>query len=161
MTASAPIAAIRHPCHASRVTVHPRHELEHLSRVARGAFSHAFMSDTKWRKLFAVLEEDALGLCQMRMKFVDVEQPAVMMLPSIGFSHTPHPYIDTIEFGPVEFRAIEWLEIPAVARLSRPSYVSDREIPQNLAQLEACLGSCGLFPIQRSDESLRIVGYSR
>ncbi|MCW4463539.1 hypothetical protein OK349_17670 [Sphingomonas sp. BT-65] len=71
------------------------------------------------------------------------------------------PYIDTIEFGPVEFRAIEWLEIPAVARLSRPSNVPDREIPQNLAQLEARLASCGLFPIQRSDESLRIVGYSR
>lgn len=97
----------------------------------------------------------------MRMKFVDVEKIAVMTLPSTGFLHTPHPYIDTIEFGPVEFRAIEWLEIPAVARLSRPSNVPDREIAQRLAQLEARLASCGHFPIQRSDESLRIIGYSR
>ncbi len=143
------------------MTVHTREELERSSRIARRAFSHAFMSDTKWRKLFAVLEDRELGLCQMRVKFIEGPQPRTMSLPTMGAGHAPHPYIDTFEFGPVEFRAIEWLEIPAVVRLPRPDNVPAREINQDLDRIEARLTSIGQFPIQRCGENLRVIGYSR
>jgi hypothetical protein len=143
------------------VTVYTKAELERLNRAARREFSHALMSDTKWRKLLAVLETDELELCQMRIKFIEVPQPRVMRLPTIGTQYVPYPYVDTIEFSLVELRAIEWLEIPAVARFPRPDNVPPREVAQDLDRVEASLASSGSYPLRRSDENLRIIGYDR
>ena len=119
------------------------------------------MSDTKWRKLFGLLDAEGLGICQVRIQFLEVSEPKLMALPTIGALHTPHPYIDTIEFGPVEFRAIEWLEVPAISRFPRPNNVPPREVVHDLDRIEAHLASSGLYPLRRSGESLRILGYER
>lgn len=156
-----PIAAIRLPCHSYGVTVHTKSELERLSRAARREFPHALMSDTKWRKLFGLLAAAELELTQLRVKFIEVSQPRMMDPPALGAQNLPQPYIDTIEFGPVELRAIEWLEIPAVARFPRPDNVPPREVAQDIDRVEAHLASSGSYPIHRSDENLRIIGYSR
>jgi hypothetical protein len=95
-------------------------DLQRASGLARREFSHAHMSDTKWRRLFAALGEADLNLRQMVVKFVGVRDARVMAFPSTTALHPPRPYIDTGEFGPIELRAIEWLEVPAIARLARP-----------------------------------------
>jgi hypothetical protein len=158
---SRPIAVVRHLCHPNSMTVHGKAELERLNRAARREFSHALMSDTKWRKLFAVLNVEGLGICQMLVKFIDVPEPRTMDLPRIGALNVPRPYIDTIEFGPVEFRSIEWLEIPAIARIPRFNNVPAREVAQDLGRIEAGLALSGLYPLRRSGENLRIIGYDR
>ena len=155
------VARANRACHAPAMAVHTREQLESLNRLARRGFSHAFMSDTKWRKLFAILENPSLELVQMRVQFIDVEAPEPMKLPTIGTDHVPRPYLDTIEFGPVELRSIEWLEIPAVARLWRPHNVPAKEVSQDLGRLEACLARSGSFLVERSGEALRILGYRR
>jgi hypothetical protein len=143
------------------VSVHTNAELERLNRAARREFSHALMSDTKWRKLFAILAEGELGLRQMLVKLIEVAEPRIMAVPPPGAAHTPWPYIDTIELGPLEFRAIEWLELPAVARFPRPNHVPAQEVPQDLDRVEAALAGAGKYPLERSGEALRVIGYSR
>jgi len=142
------------------MTIHTREELNRLSCAARRDYSHAHMSDAKWRKAFRVLEDPELALCQMRIKIIEVNVPKLMRLPTIGIEHTPRPYIDTIEFGPIEFRAIEWLEIPAVGLIPQPNNRPPREVPQEIDLLQTRLEGLGKFPVERNSDDVRLVGYS-
>lgn len=139
----------------------PRTELQRISALARREFSSAHMSDTKWRKLFAALAGADLHLCQMVVKFIEGADARAMAFPSKPALHPPRPYIDTGEYGPIELRAIEWLEIPAIARLSRPHNVPAQQVVQDLDRVESTLTSIGRFPIERSSEALRVVAYIR
>lgn len=118
------------------------------------------MSDTKWRKLFTSIEEAGIGLSQMIVKFVDHPEPKVMNFPSVASLHPPKPYIDTPEFGPIELRSIEWLDIPAVARFPRPNKVPAREVAQDLASAGAVLDRLNCNAVSEPN-SIRVIGYSR
>jgi hypothetical protein len=108
-------------------------------RLAWRGFSAAFMSDTKWRKLLAAVRDAGLGLDEMTVKFVDVDEPRRMRFPpSLS---CPSAYMDTIEFGPVALRSIEWLELAA--------------------DLEPILQPLGRFPLEPSAGRTRITGYRR
>ncbi len=71
--------------------------------------SASLMSDTKWRKVFAVLQRPEFGITQVWFKFVDAEEEKPARV-GVGL-YPPHPFIDTLEFGPVELVAIEWVRI--------------------------------------------------
>lgn len=83
------------------------HDLHKIDRFARENFSVALMSDTKWRDVMFALKFHEPALTKMTVKFIGVEQPKEMKFPPR--LQCPHAYMDTIEFGPVELRAIEWL----------------------------------------------------
>ena len=73
----------------------------------------------------------------MLVKFIDVDEPKRMRFPpSLA---CPLAYMDTIEFGPIALRSIEWLEFEA--------------------DVEAPLTLLGKFPIEKSDRDSRLVGY--
>ena len=75
----------------------------------------------------------------MSVKFIDVDEPRKMAFPA---DINLHPAImDTIEFGPVEFRAIEWLDLPI--------------------DLEPVLAPLGQFPIEAVETGSRVFGYRR
>jgi hypothetical protein len=117
------------------------------------------MSDTKWRKLFSAMDDAGVELDQVIVKFIDVPELKVMDFPSTSSLHPPMPWVDS-QFGPIELRAIEWLDIPAVARSPRLSNVPAREIAQDIAAAEAILRhlNCNFVA---SPTGLRVVGYSR
>jgi hypothetical protein len=95
------------------------------------------MSDTKWRKAFRTISGAGLGIREMLVKFIDVEEPKRMRFPpSLA---CPLAYMDTMEFGPTELRSIEWLEVEA--------------------DIEMLLIPLGKFPIEKSDRGSRLVGY--
>lgn len=96
------------------------------------------MSDTKWRKLFKAVAEARLGLDQMTVKFIGVDEPRDMRFPPSLVC--PLAYMDTIEFGPTELRAIEWLEFTA--------------------DLSELLASVGRFPLAFSEGRTRVTGYA-
>ncbi|WP_454887273.1 hypothetical protein [Sphingomonas oryzagri] len=50
-------------------------------RAARAQFSAAFMSDTKWRKAFRAIAEASVGVREMLVKFIDVDEPKRMRFP--------------------------------------------------------------------------------
>ncbi len=97
------------------MTIHKREELDRIGRLARREFSQALMSDTKWRKLFEAVGEAGLSSEQILVKFIESDEPKRMCFPDLAALHPPRPYVDTIEFGPIELRAIEWLPIPSFA----------------------------------------------
>lgn len=106
-------------------------------RAAKAGFSAAYMSDTKWREAFRAIAEASVGVREMLVKFIDVDEPKRMRFPpSLA---CPLAYMDTIEFGPTELRSIEWLEVEA--------------------DIEPLLVPLGKFPIKRSDRGWRLVGY--
>ena len=113
------------------------HDPSKISKLARKHFSSALMSDTKWRKLFSVIQLHDLGVKRMIVKFIDVDQPRQLRFPpSLA---VPHAYMDTIEFGPVELSSIEWLELPI--------------------EVESIVSPIGHFPLARVEGGARIVGY--
>ena len=111
------------------------HDATEMGRLARERFSAALMSDTKWRKLFGAVGQ--LGPGHMIVKFIDLEEPRRMRFPpSLA---CPKAFMDTIEFGPVELRAIEWLELPI-----------------NLAPI---LRPIGKFQLEPTPIGTRVIGY--
>lgn len=95
------------------------------------------MSDTKWRKLISAVGASDLSIRDVVVKFVDVEEPRRIRFPPSLATHDA--YMDTIEFGPVELRAIEWMDLPV--------------------EVEALLNALGRFPVEHAGTGLRIVGY--
>ena len=114
------------------------HDPRASGRLARANFSAAHMSDTKWRKLFSAVGEAYPEIEKMIVKFIDVDNPHTMRFPP-GL-RCPRPYMDTIEFGPTELQAIEWLELPI--------------------DLASLLTAIGKFPITISGNQTRIAGYT-
>lgn len=113
------------------------HDPSKIGRLARRQFSSALMSDTKWRKLFAAVGLPEHGVKRMLAKFIDVDEPReIAFPPSLD---CPLPYMDTIEFGPVGLRAIEWLELPI--------------------DVGPIVRLIGQFALERVDGGTRIVGY--
>jgi hypothetical protein len=108
-----------------------------VSRSARRDFSVALMSDTKWRKLFNAVIDAHAGSFKMTVKFIDAVEPQQLAFPP-NFQFHPAA-MDTIEFGPVEYRAIEWLEFPI--------------------DLEPLLKPLGQFPTQMLETGTRVIGY--
>jgi hypothetical protein len=116
------------------------------------------MSDTKWRKLFAVLLD--MNLEQIVMQFIDYEKPRLIKVSGLGM-YTPRPFLDTLEFGPIELRAIEWVEIPRIAKIPRLNNSPPAEISQDIDRVAEALSSVARFPVEHFPNELRIVGYSR
>ncbi|MGK9169809.1 hypothetical protein KXR53_26080 [Inquilinus limosus] len=108
-----------------------------VGRLARARFSVALMSDSKWRKLLAAVRDGRDDINHVMVKFIDVDEPRRMRFP-LSLS-CPRAYADTIEFGPVELRAIEWIE-----------FATD---------LTSLLDPIGRFPLELRDGQTRIIGY--
>jgi hypothetical protein len=108
-----------------------------MGRLAKARFAAAFMSDSKWRKLIAVVRDGHGSVDRVTIKFIDVDEPRQMRFPpSLS---CPRPYIDTIEFGPLELRSIEWME-----------FATD---------LMDLLNPIARFPLELREGSTRVIGY--
>jgi hypothetical protein len=80
------------------------------------------MSDTKWHKLFSVVETIP-SIEYYFLKFIrgTAEVPG---LRGLG-GNVPHTFTDTASFVPIYLREIEWLEFPALVP-RRPSEAVQR-----------------------------------
>ena len=59
------------------------------------------------------------------------------------------------------FREIEWLEFPAVARITRLNNLPAMEVAQELKAIAATINAIGRYPLVLREDALRLVGYSR
>ncbi|MBP0443156.1 hypothetical protein J8J14_00055 [Roseomonas sp. SSH11] len=107
-------------------------------RRARRLFSAALMSDTKWRRLFEAVQSGRGDLKRMTVKFINMDEPRPMRFPPS--LEVPRPYVDTIEFGPIALRSIEWIEFAG--------------------DLTGMLQSIGRFPTEIREGRTRVVGYT-
>ena len=142
------------------MSAHTREDLDRESRRARREFSHAHMSDTKWRKLFKALVSEEFRPRQMIVKFIGAPERRLMSFPSENGLRCPHAYIDTFEFGPVELRSIEWMLIPREAAFPKGPGIAPVRIPHDLPAIQAAISGLGHYPATEVDEGLQILGYS-
>ena len=140
------------------MSVHDRNELRRVNRRVRANTRASLMSDSKWRKMLVALDRPGLELRQCVVKFVGGAEPRIMRLPK-GL-HPPRPWIDTVEFGPIPLRAIEWMWFPAAIELP-PTHgaLSARRIEQDVEAAFHIVGALGKYPAELSERGLLIVGH--
>jgi hypothetical protein len=130
------------------VAVHGPEELKREGRLVRGHTRASLMSDTKWRKLFAALDVSGLKLRGLwKVVGRDDAVPGDMR----GGLHLSWPWIDTIMFGPMPFRAIEWLWIPRRTAWGRRL--------QEVDQAAEIISGLGRYPIEVNERGLLVRGY--
>lgn len=142
------------------MTEHGRQTLRRLGTQTRRDVSHAHMSDTKWRKLLSALDEAGFGRARIVVRFIDRPEPRVMTLPKRADLWPPRPYADSITVGPLELRAITWLELPTLARWPSGDGRPVPTVPQDMAHARAVLEALGRFPLEETEQGLRILGSS-
>jgi hypothetical protein len=132
-------------------------ERERIEAAIRDMCSASLMSDTKWRKLVAIVET----VPSIQHYFIKFLRSSVESTGGGFLSlYAPHEFIDTWSFGPIFLREIEWLEFPHLVpqRVGKTPVESHR---QDLATLREKLEAIGKFPIEQTARGLRIVGHVR
>ena len=126
------------------------------------------MSNTKWRKLFVMLDQpgQTLNLEQIVVKFIDNEHVHRIPVPKQTALQVPWSFINLFPFGPVALSDIEWIEFPAEAECGNPSPTGTGRVPQtrvaqDIDRIEAIIAGLGRYPMERTDTSIRITGYVR
>jgi hypothetical protein len=128
-------------------------ERERIEAAIRDTCSASLMSDTKWRKLVAVVET----VSSIERYFVKFLRSPVER-EGCGLSlHAAHAFIDTLSFGPIYLREIECLEFPYLVpkRVGKTPVKSHR---QDLATLRGKLEAIGKFPRSKQIAACELLG---
>ena len=130
-------------------------------RLVGPTAARSSISDAKWRRVFAALDIPDLDLLAF-VKFKDFESEHCIQMPRAAALYAQKPFIDTIEFGPMPLRSIEWLELPSVVEpLGKARHphdeVSGGQLSQDLDKVQQVLVELGRIPFRRTARGLRIV----
>jgi hypothetical protein len=133
-------------------------ESERLDATIRKTRAFSLMSNTKWRELSKILG-DVPSIDHYFLK--SLRSPTAY--PGFGFlsDRVPYAYMDTLSFGPIPLREIEWIEFPAVVakRASGPTPAGGHK--QDLDALLRALAKAGKFPVEITSRGLRVIGHIR
>jgi len=139
------------------MTIHGREELDREGRDIAANTRASLMSDTKWRKLLIALDQDDLELSQCVVKFIDIADEKVMARPT-GL-YPPRPWVDTIEFGPIPLRSIEWMLFPRVAEYRQGPHFPKRRVHQDVDDAKRILDELGRYPAELTERGLLLIGH--
>lgn len=136
---------------------------ERLDRAIASRFTCSLMSNTKWRKVFHIFSSPEFGLKVFRYKDVPLDEGEDNGHIRQYLDRLPPPNMigekwigDCLGGGPLYYRSIEWIEIPA----RYPMRSQGRPIvQQDLVAAAHALTQAGQFPIELTDEWLRVYGY--
>ena len=126
-------------------------------RIAAARVKH--MSNTKWRKLFAVLHSLPDPLGDVGIKFINDKRVFTGPTPGPDFEYEDNfGECGGISYAP--FTHIEFVQIPNnyIRELDGPRYTST-EFTNDIKALVERLAQVGSFPIQEYDSGIRILGY--
>ncbi|MEW6599174.1 MAG: DUF6678 family protein [Pseudomonadota bacterium] len=132
------------------------HAAKHLGHDRRRRtiprdYSASFMSDTKWRKFFEVVESQS-DITRLLIRFVYDDREHEIGVLSL---QCPHAWADFFQFGPKPLREIEWVEVPR-HYFSKPSVRAD----QDVAALQLSLNQIGDFTLEETERGgLRVIGH--
>jgi hypothetical protein len=137
---------------------HGPQELERERRAIHAHTRASLMSDTKWRRLLAALDDPDLDLRQCVIKFVG--DPVERTIGKSFGLHPPRPWVDSFAFGPIPLRSIEWLLFPRVALYDRgdPSFPK-RRVNQTVERAADVIAQLGRYPFELSERGLLITGH--
>jgi hypothetical protein len=79
-----------------------------FKKLAARRYAASLMSNAKWRKLFCCIDQPELGVRQCIFKFVGNDQERQMRTPNRrAVSYWSSGIVDSVEVGPIPFRAID------------------------------------------------------
>jgi hypothetical protein len=132
-------------------------ECERRLRAARRSMI-PLMSNTKWRKLFCVIEEAEVSVPRCGIKFLRDDRVFVESTPR-SEDLDDEGTRDCFVCGPFSFRDIEWMEWPRSHEVSRGRGLKPWVRTQDIEALREVIASAGRFDIESTAEHLRVYGY--
>ncbi|MCR9412915.1 hypothetical protein NB471_10125 [Vibrio alginolyticus] len=130
---------------------------EYLDKVIENRFSVSLMSNSKWRKVFTVLDVPELMLKQCYWKFVDNDDEFLGWFTKSD--ELMEKYVGDYGSGPFAYKRIEWLEIPKVGKPSGYENVPFKHWHQDIDGALSILNSIGQFDTELTGRGLRIYGF--
>lgn len=134
-----------------------------LDRYISEHFSSLLTSNAKWRTFFDILSFPELGALCGVFKTVGDDYIRHFYWSSRDRDLIGETGLDDPGFGggPIWYREIEWLEIPAdfVFPTPPPHGLEPRVAHQNIQLVERTLTEEGQFPIEMTETSLRLHAY--
>ena len=123
---------------------------------APSGYTASFMSDTKWRRFFTVAAENPQKVWYAVWKLIREDEKSGW-LPDT--SHKWDEAVDGCLNGPVDYRLIEWIEIPRRVAYRKYDNAPASYRAQEIATFRAALAAVGQFQIEDTERGLRVYGY--
>ncbi|GLO62927.1 hypothetical protein MACH09_34350 [Vibrio sp. MACH09] len=122
-------------------------------------FSYSCMSNTKWRKLFSVVNESNLKLPNCVWKLVGEAEPKSGFVPDFG--QLGEDYVGDCGAlnGPFEFKRIEWLKLPTRIGFKPYEKAPTQFKMQEFSTIIEQLSSIGSFELDVNSEGVTVYGY--
>ena len=115
------------------------------------------MSNAKWRKFFRVVARDSEHVSTATWKLVGEPEPLVGYLP--GVKDIWETSVDNCLNGPVEYKQIEWVELPSKVEFRRYKGAPISVRAQDLGSVANALRAEAQFPLEDTPTGLRVHGY--
>jgi len=139
---------------------HDRLDLSRENRLVAANTRGALMSDTKWRNVFSALDASGSDVVQCAIKFVGIDEEKIIRRPGSAALRLSRPWIDTVEFGPVALRSIEWVLFPRVANIaSTDPTIPGKQYVQDIDAAAETITNLGHYPSELTTRGLLITGY--
>ena len=130
---------------------------EKLDRIIKARFSVSYMSNSKWRKLFTVLDVPDLMLNQCYWKFIDNNDDFLGCFTKSD--ELMEEYVGDYGAGPFAFKRIEWVEICKVGKPAGYEKVPFKHWQQDIDEALEILKKTGQFETELTKRGLRIYGF--
>ena len=117
------------------------------------------MSNTKWRKLFAVINDGSIPLSACIWKLVEDKEPKNGFIPDI--EQLGEDYVGDCGAlnGPFSFKEIEWLFLPSKVGHQPYDKAPIKYEYQDISKIKELIDSAGQFEYEVTDEGVKIFGY--
>lgn len=126
-------------------------------KFASETYAASLMSNSKWRTLFEAIEESAVKVEGMTVKFIDDDKEWSPVYPGL---YPPRAYIDLWPLNVYPLVEIEWVEFPRIVEWKRPNNVPAKLVPQDIDAILTVIESTGKrFPLEVSGEAIRVIGH--
>jgi hypothetical protein len=121
------------------------------------------MSTSKWTKLFQTIADSDIDLHGEIIKLIANDCVTRFCLKRGGLSNW-RGFTDDFLGGPIPYKEIEWIFVPAVyeiARKNRSEILEPKRIPNNIHVLKELIDSLGQFEYDFDESGLKIYGYKQ
>ena len=122
-------------------------------------YSSSFMSNSKWRKLFAVVNDGSTPLSACVWKLVTEKEPKNGFLPDIEQLGDDCVGDCGALNGPFSFKEIEWLFLPSKVGHQPYDKAPMKYEYQEIDKIKELIDSAGQFEYEATDEGVKIYGY--
>jgi hypothetical protein len=117
------------------------------------------MSNSKWKKLFSVINEKNLKLTTCVWKLIDENMPTPGRVPDLKMLGEDYVGDCGALNAPFEYNRIEWLLIPSKFSFRPYEHAPIQYNFQDIGQIKEQIDNIGKYEYEISEEGIKIFGY--